>query len=32
MELQNPGLLDKVINNERTTLEKKLRQNVLSKP
>ena len=32
MELQNPGLLDKVINSERTTLNRKLRQKVLSKP
>ena len=32
MELQNPGPLDKVLNSERTTLDKKLRQKVFSKP
>ena len=32
MELQNPGLLDKVMKGEKTTLDNKLRQKVLSKP
>lgn len=32
MELQNPGPLDKVMKGEKTTLDRKLRQKVLSKP